>query len=463
METNTPSTGHHSVPVSELNKLVRLALPILTAQLAQMAMVLVDTLMAGRVSAVDLAGVALGGALMWPMMMFFMGVLQAVTPAVSQLNGAGRQREVGEVIRQALWLAGFGAGLLIAFILNAEIIYAFMVIDPAAIPVSVGYLAATAWGVPALMGYFVLRFLCEGLGFTRPAMFIAVSALLLKIPLNYIFIYGAFGIAPMGGVGCGVATAIVMWLELCLILVVVSQSRFESTGWRQQFSWPDWQPMRRLIAVGIPIGATMFFEMALFAMVALLLGRFGADVVAAHTIAINLGGLTFMFPLALGMAATIRVGFNVGAGKFDAAAQVAQLAVWLTLGVAVLLGAFVVSARHFIAGLYSTDAQVVALASSLMLFVAVFQLFDSAQATTIGALRGYKDTRVPMAITLLGYWFVGLPVALTLGYGWIGPPMGAYGFWAGLTVALMFVAVCVLSRLWWLRRHPDLILSLAHR
>jgi len=129
----------------------------------------------------------------------------------------------------------------------------------------------------------------------------------------------------------------------------------------------------------------------------------------------------------------------------------------------VLLGAFVVSARHFIAGLYSTDAQVVALASSLMLFVAVFQLFDSAQATTIGALRGYKDTRVPMAITLLGYWFVGLPVALTLGYGWIGPPMGAYGFWAGLTVALMFVAVCVLSRLWWLRRHPDLILSLAHR
>jgi multidrug resistance protein, MATE family len=463
METNQLSAEQGHMPAAELSKLVRLALPILTAQLAQMAMVLVDTAMAGRVSAVDLAGVALGGALMWPVMMFVMGVLQAVTPTVSHLNGADRQREVGEVIRQALWLAALGAALLIAFVLNAESVYALMVVDPAAIPVSVGYLAATAWGIPALMGYFVLRFLCEGLGFTRPAMFIAVSALVVKIPLNYVFIYGAFGLPAMGGVGCGVATAIVIWVELGLILLVASRPRFQLTGWQRRFSWPDWQMMARLMGIGIPIGATMFFEMGLFAVVALLLGRFGADVVAAHTIAINLGGVTFMFPLALGMAATIRVGFNVGAGKYEAAAYVAKLAVGLTLGVAVLLGIFVAVARHSIAALYSTDAQVVGLAASLMMFVAVFQLFDSAQATTIGALRGYKDTRVPMAITLVGYWCVGLPVALTLGYGWLGAPMGAYGFWIGLTVALMFVAASVLSRLWWLRRNPSVIVSLAHR
>jgi MATE family multidrug resistance protein len=123
----------------------------------------------------------------------------------------------------------------------------------------------------------------------------------------------------------------------------------------------------------------------------------------------------------------------------------------------------VVVARDFIAGLYSNDVAVVTLASSLMLFVALFQLFDNAQATTMGALRGYKDTRLPLIFTLVGYWLVGLPVAVVLGFGWLGEPMGAYGFWTGLTVALMFVAVCALTRLWWLGRNPEMILRLAAR
>ena len=454
-----------TAPVSELRHLLRLALPILVAQLAQVGMTVADTIMAGRVSAVDLAGVALGGAVLWPLMMLMMGFLQAVTPIVSQLDGSGRQQEIGRVIRQALWLALGCSALLIGALLNAEVFYRWMVVDPAAIPISVDYLAAVVWGIPALMGYFVLRFLCDGLGYTRPAMFIALAALVLNILLNYVFIYGmalpGLQIEAMGGVGCGVATALVMWFEFILVAWVALRPRFRHTGWCSAFSWPSVAPLAQLLVVGAPIGATLFFEMGLFSLVAVLLGRFGVSVVAAHTIAINLGGLAFMFPLALGMAATIRVGFNVGAGQMAAAAQVARMAVQVTLCVAVCMGVFVTLAREFIAGLYSKDPQVVALAASLMLFVAVFQIFDNTQATTIGALRGYKDTRVPMLITLVGYWAVGLPVAMGLGFGWWFEPMGAYGFWTGLTVALMFVATCMLARLRWLHLHPQRVLSLA--
>ncbi|MFT4852264.1 MAG: MATE family multidrug resistance protein [Candidatus Pseudothioglobus sp.] len=460
---DTPVITHESSPRSEFQPLLRLALPILITQLAQMGTILVDTLMAGRVSAVELAGVALGSAFMFPVAMTMMGLIQAVTPTVSQLRGAGRPHEVGEVVRQAFWIALLGACVTIALMLRAGSFLEFMVVDPRVIPIAVDYLGAVAWGIPGLLGYFVLRAMCDGLGFTRPAMFIAVSALMLKIPLNLIFIHGYFGIPAMGGMGCGVATAIVMWLELSLILLVALRPRFRHTGWLEKFSWPDPPHILRLSKIGVPIGATLFCEMGLFSLVAVLLGRFGADVVAAHTIAINLGGIIFMFPLSLGMAATIRVGFNIGAEQFEQASRTAWIAVRVTVCVAVCSGTFVVVAREFIAGLYSKDLAVVTLASSLMLFVALFQLFDNVQATTMGALRGYKDTRLPLIFTLVGYWLVGLPVAVVLGFGWLGEPLGAYGFWTGLTVALMFVAACSLSRLWWLGRNPALILQLAAR
>jgi MATE family multidrug resistance protein len=297
------------------------------------------------------------------------------------------------------------------------------------------------------MGYFTLRFLAEGLGFTRPALFIAGSALALKIPLNYLFIYGGPGVPAMGGVGCGYATAIVMWFELIAILLVVTGRRFSHVGWHTRFSWPQWDKIRHLMVIGIPIGATLFFEVGFFTFVTVLLGRFGAEIVASHTIAMNLGGLTFMFPLALGMASTIRVGFNLGAGRPDLARRTARVAVASTVLIAMVCAFAVVVGREVIAGLYTKDGTVLVLAAELMLFVAVFQLFDNCQATAIGALRGYKDTRVPMLMTLIGYWFIGLPVATTLGFGWIGEPLGVYGFWYGLIVALICVATMVVSRL----------------
>ncbi len=453
----------HSSLLFRLKNLLNLALPLMGAQMAQMGMGVVDTVMAGRFGTVDLAGIALGGAVMWPCMMLMMGFLQAVTPTVAQLNGSGRQDLVGEVIRQALWIALVASILIVIALNNAAPYYRLMSVDEAAVAVSIPYLQAAAWGIPAVMGYFVLRFLAEGLGFTKPAMYIAATALLLKVPLNYIFMNGLFGLPKLGGVGCGYATAIVMWLELVIIIFVVTGSRFERVGWHRKFSLPDWSRIRRLLVIGLPIGATLFFEIGMFTFITILVGRFGSDTVSSHTIAMNLGGITFMIPLALGIAASIRIGFNVGAERLDFARETARVAMMCTLTVAGVAIVLVVNIRHWIASLYTTDPNVLELATTLMLFVAVFQVFDNCQATAIGALRGYKDTRMPMIFTLAGYWLFGLPLSACLGFGWLGEPMGIYGFWIGLILALFAVSVCAVGRLYWISNNERRVVLLARR
>ncbi|MFT7247043.1 MAG: MATE family multidrug resistance protein, partial [Candidatus Azotimanducaceae bacterium] len=297
----------------EVRRLYHIALPLMAAQVAQMGMGVSDAIMAGQYNSADLAGVALGGSLLWPVMLLMMGLIQAVTPTVAQLNGARDYGEIGEVIRQGLWMALAG-GLVGALILNnIGSVYDLVGVDPVASAISIPYLAMASYGFPALMCFFCLRFLADGMGFTRPAMFIAVSALILKIPLNYVLIYGKFGLPEMGGVGCGLANAIINWYQLAMMILVVSRKRFDITGWWHRFTLPDWSRMKPLLIIGLPIGASIFAEVGLFAMTTLLLGRLGADTVSAHNIAISLNGILFMPAMALGMAATIRIGFRVGA------------------------------------------------------------------------------------------------------------------------------------------------------
>ena len=448
----------------ELGQLARLALPIVFTQLSQMGMGVADTIMAGRVSATDLAGIALGGNLFWPLLLLLTGVLMALTPSVSQLHGARREQETGEVVRQALWVALAGGSLFVLFIRQAEPVLRFIEVDPRAIPTAAAYLQALSWGVLPMLGYFALRYLCEGMSWTLPAMLVALGGLLLKIPLNLLFVYGGLGVPAMGGVGCGYATAIVMCMEFAAMLLVVGLSRMRRSGLFSRFSWPNLREIWRLAKLGTPIGASLFLEIGMFSVTTLMIGRLGVEAVAAHQIAGNLGGLTFMVPLALGMAASIRIGYNVGASDLDAARRSGKVAIGVAAacGVAAALALFF--GRSFLTGLYTTDPVVHALAAQLLLFVAFYQLVDDAQATCLGALRGYKDTRTPMFVAFLAYWCVGFPIGLCLGFGAFGlPNLGVYGFWTGMTTGLAVAAVAMLLRFRWLARRPDRILQLAER
>lgn len=456
----TETQTSHGV-FSESKQLFNLALPLMGAQLAQMGMGVADTIMAGRYGSADLAGVALGTSILWPAMMLFMGIIQAVTPTVSQLSGARNYIEIGDVIRQGLWMALAG-GLIASLLLNnVEPVYRLMKVDPVAVAISVPYLEMCSYGLPALMCFFCLRFLADGMGFTRPALLIAIAALAVKVPLNYVLIYGKLGFPEMGGVGCGVAQAVVMWLQFVLIFLVVTHKRFDKTEWRSRFSLPDWKIIKPLLIIGIPIGATIFAEMGLFSLTTLLLGRFGAEVVAAHNISMNLNAIFFMPPLALGMAATIRIGFRVGAGEIAGGRTTAAISVATTALVGLSGSILIFFFRHQLVGLYTTEPGVFDLATILLLFVVFFLLFDATQATCVGALRGYKDTRIPMYIALFSYWGVGLPMECILGFGWIGEPMGVYGFWLGLAIGVGTAALLLSYRLWRVSADQELIRKLS--
>ena len=456
-----------------------LVLPILVTQLSQMTMGVMDAMMAGRVSSTDLAGVTLGGNLYFPTMLLMYGIILSVTPSVSQLHGAGRLAEAGAVVRQALWIAAVGGTAIVLVLHQAEPVYRWLDVDERAIPIAVAYLRATSLGMVPLLAYASLRCLCEGMSWTRPAMFISLSALLLKLPLNWLFIYGemallaklnrigdclgldglfiydepVLGVPAMGGVGCGWATALVMVYMLAAMLGVAFRSRIRAANTFAVFSWPNFKEIARLLKLGLPIGLALFMEVAFFSSVTLLVGRLGVEIVASHQVAFNVASVAFMVPMSLGMAATIRVGFNVGAGNLAGARISAWVAVGTTLIWGFLLAVAMLTLRHDIVALYSTETEVVRVAAGLLAIGAMFQVFDSSQATAMGALRGYKDTSVPMFIAFFAYWALGLPIGYALCYGVDGDAgltidgQGIHGFWWGLVVGLAIAALALIARL----------------
>ena len=422
--------------VTDLKFLGTLGVPIILTQLSQMGIGVIDAIMAGRVSPTDLAGVALGGNFYFPPVVLLSGVAMAVTPLVSQMHGAGKEAGGGAVVRQALWIGVLGGLLAMGLMLQfGEAGYRLIGVDEAAIPIATAYLTYMSFGVVPTLAFFVLRYLCEGLSWTTPSMIVAFGGLLLKLPLNYLFVYGGFGIPAMGGAGCGVSTAIVMWLQLGAMIFIVRYSRVQRAGAFSRFSLPDFTVIWRLVKLGLPIGVTMFFEGTVFSIVTLLIGRISVEAVAAHQIVFNVGSVTSMIPVALGVAATIRAGYNVGAKDYPGARR----SVYVALGAAVTFAFLAASAllllRDTIAAVYTTDTSVIASASALLVILALYQFVDDTQTTAIGCLRGYKDVRVPMIMVLIAHWGIGIPVGSVLGYGLFGlEPWGVSGFWWGLII-----------------------------
>ena len=437
----------------EARSLAILALPIVLTQLSQMGMSLVDFLIVGRLiggraGVVELAGVSLGTSLYWPVSLLATGVLFAVTPTVAQLFGANQIKRIGPVVRQGAWVALIGATLVTLVLSNGRFIYVLLDVNPVAIPVASSFLQAQSCGILALFGYFVMRNLCEGMARTKIAMFISLSALLLKVPLTYFFVIGAFGFSGLGGVGCGIATAIVMWFMFITIVIVIASTQIRESGVFARFDWPHWGEIFRLVRLGVPIGLSIFAEVAFFSSVALLIGQLEVESISSHQIAMNIAGMTFMIPLAFSMASTIRVGGRVGAEDYVGARQAGIASVSSVVMFGLLVALAFMFFRSSLVGLYSSDSVVVELAAKLLLFAAVFQIFDCAQVTMMGSLRGYRDVTVPMYCALFSYWVVGMPVGMVLTFGYFNwvEPMGVQGFWWGLICGLSLAAILLAFR-----------------
>ena len=433
----------------EWRALLKLAVPIIIGQLANTAMGFVDTVMAGRVSPNDLAAVALGNSIWVPIFLLMSGILIATTAKVSYAFGRGAELEMGYLVRQALWL-GFALGCGLGVLLwNAQPVMEMMGVDPILITPAMGYLQAVACGFPAVALYLVFRCYSDALGLTRPSMVVGILGLLLNIPLNYIFINGHFGVPAMGGVGCGWATGLVMvFMMLAMFVWIRWAPYYKSSQIFSRWQWPVWSAQKSLLALGIPIGISIFAEASLFSVIALLIGGLGANVVAGHQIALNFSGLVFMIPYSLAMATTVRVGQALGANRPRDARFSAGVAMATGLICACISASFMFIFRDYIARIYTLDAAVLAVATSLIIYSAIFQFSDAIQVTAAGALRGYQDTRITMLITLFSYWGVGLPIGYMLGLTeQLGLAQGPAGLWQGLIVGLSCAALLLGLRL----------------
>lgn len=447
--------------MNEARQLLALAIPVIVAQVAQTAMGFVDTVMAGGYSATDMAAVAIGTSIWLPAILFGHGLLLALTPVIAQLNGSGRRERIAHQVRQGFWLAGFVSVLIMVVLWNAgHIIRAMHNIDPALADKAVGYLRALLWGAPGYLFFQVARNQCEGLAKTKPGMVMGFIGLLVNIPVNYIFIYGHFGMPELGGVGCGVATAAVYWVMFFSMIVFVKRARsMRDIRNENRFSTPDWNIMTRLVQLGLPIALALFFEVTLFAVVALLVSPLGIIDVAGHQIALNFSSLMFVLPMSLAAAVTIRVGFRLGQGSTLDAQTAARTGLGVGVCMAICTALFTVALREQIALLYNDNPEVVTLASHLMLLAAIYQISDSIQVIGSGVLRGYKDTRSIFFITFIAYWVLGLPCGYILALtDLVVDRMGPAGFWMGFIIGLTSAAIMMMMRMRFLQRQPSTII-----
>ncbi|MEE4202191.1 MAG: MATE family efflux transporter [Halieaceae bacterium] len=454
MQTPQPTTHSVTDHPSETRTLLKLAGPLVVNNLALAGMQFADAVMAGKLGAEALAAVAIGSSVWFLFFMVLLGLMMALSPIVSRHIGAGNPHLVGRYTRQAILMA---LALSIPVVLAAE--YAvpgfleLLTIDPSFRDITAGYVAAIAWGAPGIFVFLALRFTSEGVGYTKPIMLTSLLALVCNVSLNWVFIYGKLGAPALGAVGCGVASAITMWVVMFVLGIYMLRSAryraYQLFVGRLRF---DATVLKEIIRLGIPIAVTVTAEAGLFNAISLLMGTLGANAAAAHQVALNFASTTFMVPLAISAATTVRVGYWLGRDDLEQARRSGLIGIACCTLIMVVSASFLLMASDWVVKLYTDDPAVTAIAVSLLLMAAIFQIADGLQVGAAGALRGYKDTRLPMIITTFAYWVVAFPLAFMAAVVWRLDP---HWVWSGFVAGLCLAGLLLGGRFW--------LLSRAHR
>jgi multidrug resistance protein, MATE family len=429
---------------AEAGGILRLAGPLVANNLALAGMNFADTVMAGRLGTVDLAAVAVGGSAWMVVFLFGLGMLMAVAPVVAHAYGAGRWRDAGVALRQALWLSQLLAAAAFLLLLGAGPLLDRIGVDPEVVPLSAGYLLAMSFGLPGVFAFLAMRFTSEGVGWTRPIMYAAAVGLVVNVFGNWVLMYGNLGFPRLGALGCGIASAVAMWSMFATMLgYMLRSNRYERFALWTKLEGPRWPVQREILGLGFPIAASVEAEAGLFAGVGLIMATLGATQVAGHQIAINYAATMFMVPLAFHSATTIRVGQALGRGE----AFQARHAGWTGIG---LCGLFMLASalvlflfRENIAAFYTSDPELLPLATALLTMAMVFQVSDGLQVGAAGALRGFKDTRVPMLMNVGSYWLLAFPMAW---YAGVNARLGPVAVWVALIAGLTVTALLLNTR-----------------
>lgn len=411
-EINRPPFFH----LGELWKLIVLTLPLYIANLTRIGMAVTDTIMAGKAGLTDLAAVSLGVAVIAPIMMSVGAIVTIVSPMVARLRGAKQAGRVGLLLNNAKRLSVRLMLVELVLLLGASVVLGLVSDDAEMVRIARIYLYLVILNVPASILQRVVLGCFEGYRRTWPGMVVFVAALMLNIPLNYIFVMGWGPIPAMGGAGCGLATTLVHWfifLSLLGIMFALPEHRCHA---RQFLCWRRAYPamLSRIFRLGLPLGIATLCEMGFFCVVMLIIAPLGKAAIGAQQIAMNISRLLFMLPLSMGVAVSIRAAYFVGAARkarMDSLVSTASLATLVAVG---LLMAMTLATRHEIVALYTDSPLVAETAKMLLILCAIYQLPDAAQAIVAGLLRGCHDTRIITWVNIASYWLVGLPLAWVL-------------------------------------------------
>ena len=433
----------------DIPALLKLAGPLLVGQLAVIAFGVLDTAMTARYSADDLAALAIASAIFISVYVGLTGVVSALAPIAGQLFGAKRYDEIGEEVRQAMWLSVL-LSLIGALVLwNADLILDISQVSPEIHAKASLYMHILVLGLPASMAMRVLIAMHNAV--SRPTIITVVQLLGLaaKFPLNYLFIYGAFGIEGMGGPGCAVATVIINWLWLLITLwIVLADGFYKPFALFARFSKPDFHRIGVILRLGMPIGFSYLIEVTSFTFMSLFIARLGTEALAGHQIVANIGTVIYMVPLSLSIATMTLVSQSIGANQQSRAEQIGWSSVFFTTTACAVIGLTAWFFRTELLNLYDPPEEVKQFAIPLFLFIAFYQIFDALQVSAAFILRAYRIAFWPMLIYAISLWGVGLGGGYLLGFNVTGNiPLalqGASGFWAANSISLGIAAVFLL-------------------
>lgn len=426
----------------DFRRLFALALPITLVQVGMQTPAVVGNVILGHVSSPDLAAGTLGNLYVMTASGLGWGILMALDPIVSQAAGAGDETALRHGIVRGVVLALVLSALTALLLLPARAVFAAAHQPAEVVPLAARYVRISIGSLTPLFVFVALRQSLQALRRTAPVVITVIGANLVNLPLSWALIHGAAGVPRLGAVGAAIAGTLLRWLMMLALL---------GFGWRElgpRLRHRDRetfarQPLVRMLALGFPIGIQLVLEIGVFSLVGLLMGHLGTATVSAHQVAINVASLTYMVPLGVSIAAAVLVGRAIGAGDAPGARRAAVVALITGAGFMLLSGFTLSLFPRFFAALYTNDRSVIEITARLLMLAAVFQVFDGIQVVGIGILRGAGDTRVPMLVNLLGYWLLGPPVSLLLGFGLHG---GAVGMWWGLVAGLIVVAAVILAR-----------------
>lgn len=429
---------------AELRALLALAIPVALSEIGWMTMTVVDVIMVGKLGPAAIGAVGLGNAIYYAPSIFGIGLLLGLDTLVSQAWGAGDFDDCHRSLAQAMYIALAFTPLLMLFIVFARPLFTGRGVDPLIGSMTRSYAGLLNWGTLPLLVYGGFRRYLQGVARVRPVTFALISANLVNLAGNWIFIYGKLGMPAMGVRGSAIST-VVARIYMAAVLVYVAWRHERNRGHSLFAHWPrpDWMRIRALLALGIPAGVQVILEVAAFGAATILAAHLGAVALATHEIVLNCAAFAYMVPLGISAAGAVAVGHAIGAGNAAKARRAGWMAIALGIGFMALAAVLFVAAPRPILEIYSRDARVLAFGVHILLIVAAFEIFDGAQCVSTGVLRGLGETRVPMLLTFGGYWLFGLPLGAFLCFRmrW-----GLSGIWIGLTVSLITIALLMVLR-----------------